>query len=125
MRVDRKPAPRAPGQLDRRRGARGNTVAGARRMVSSEQWHMARGWAVVAFGLACSVTAVSAQDGRWERLTAAGVQAFEQGNYDEAARQLQAALPLADVGSLVPSLMNLAAVYYAQGHYIDAASLYQ
>ena len=29
------------------------------------------------------------------------------------------------VGSLVPSLMNLAAVYYAQGQYTDAARLYQ
>jgi tetratricopeptide (TPR) repeat protein len=75
--------------------------------------------------LVCSVTAVLAQDGRWERVTAAGVQAFEQGDYAEAARQFQAALPLADVGSLVPSLMNLAAVYYAQDQYTDAARLYQ
>ena len=29
------------------------------------------------------------------------------------------------VESLVPSLMNLAAVYYAQGQYTDAARLYQ
>ena len=94
-------------------------------MVSSERWHTARRWAVVAFWLVCSVTAVSAQDGRWERVTAAGVQAFEQGDYAEAARQFQAALPLADAGSLAPSLMNLAAVYYAQEQYIDAARLYQ
>jgi tetratricopeptide (TPR) repeat protein len=40
-------------------------------------------------------------------------------------RQFQAALPLADAGSLVLSLMNLAAVYYAQGQYTDAAPLYQ
>jgi tetratricopeptide (TPR) repeat protein len=79
----------------------------------------------VAFWLVCSLTDVSAQDGRWERVTAAGVQAFEQGDYAEAARQFQAALPLADAGSLSPSLMNLAAVYYAQGQYIDAARLYQ
>src|SRR5262245_3843341 len=58
-------------------------------------------------------------------MTAAGVQAFEQGDYAEAARQFQAALPLADAGSLAPSLMNLAAVYYAQGQYTDAARLYQ
>ena len=44
---------------------------------------------------------------------AAGVQAFEQGDYAAAVRQFQAALPLADAVSLVPSLMNLAAVYYA------------
>jgi len=53
------------------------------------------------------------------------VQAFEQGDYAEAAQQFQAALPLADVGSLVPSLMNLAAVYYVQEQYTDAARLYQ
>jgi hypothetical protein len=47
-------------------------------------------------------------------MTAVGVQAFEQGDYTAAVRQFQAALPLADVGSLVPSLMNLAAVSYAQ-----------
>ena len=58
-------------------------------------------------------------------MTAAGVQAFEQGDYAAAVRQFQAALPLADAGSLVPSLMNLAAVYYAQEQYPDAARLYQ
>jgi hypothetical protein len=57
-------------------------------------------------------------------MTLAGVQAFEQGAYAEAARQFQAALPLADVGSLAPSLMNLAAVYYTEGHYTEAAALY-
>jgi len=46
-------------------------------MVSSERWHTARQWAIVACWLVCSVTDVSAQGGRWERLTAAGVQAFE------------------------------------------------
>src|SRR5262245_60957877 len=94
-------------------------------MARSERWHIARRWAGVAFSLVCSVTAVSAQDGRWERVTAAGVQAFEQGDYAEAARQFQAALPLADAGSLAPSLMNIAAVYYAQGQYTEAARLYQ
>ncbi len=73
-------------------------------------------------------------------MTAAGVQAFAQGDYAEAARQFQVALPLADAGSLSTSLMNLAAVYqksaedhgrqpvgiyYAQGQYTDAAPLYQ
>jgi tetratricopeptide (TPR) repeat protein len=94
-------------------------------MVSIARWPTARRWAVVACWLVCSLTDVSAQDGRWERVTAAGVQAFEQGDYAEAARQFQAALPLADAGSLSPSLMNLAAVYDAQGQYIDAARLYQ
>jgi tetratricopeptide (TPR) repeat protein len=94
-------------------------------MASSERWHTARRWAGLACCLVCSVTAVSAQEGRWERVTAAGVQAFEQGDYASAVRQFQAALPLADAGSLAPSLMNLAAVSYAQGQYTDAARLYQ
>ena len=71
--------------------------------------------------LMCSITAVSAQDGRWERVTAAGVQAFAQGDYAEAARHFQAALPLADAGSLSTSLMHIAAVYEAQGQYPAAA----
>jgi hypothetical protein len=78
-------------------------------MASSERWHTARRWAGLACCLVCSVTAVSAQEGRWERVTAAGVQAFEQGDYASAVRQFQAALPLADAGSLAPSLMNVAA----------------
>jgi hypothetical protein len=56
-------------------------------MVSIARWQTARRWAVVAFWLVCSLTDASAQDGRWERVTAAGVQAFEQGDYAEAARQ--------------------------------------
>jgi tetratricopeptide (TPR) repeat protein len=75
--------------------------------------------------LVCSVTVVSAQEGRWERVTVTGIQALEAGDYAEAVRQFQAALPLADVGSLPTSLMNLAAVYYALGQYTDAAPLYQ
>jgi tetratricopeptide (TPR) repeat protein len=125
MGVDRKRTPQAPGKRDPRRWARGNTVAEARRMVGIERWHTARRWAVVAFWLVCSVTDVSAQDGRWDRITAAGVNAFEQGDYAEAALQFQVALPLADAGRLPLSLMNLAAVYYAQGQYTDAAPLYQ
>jgi thiosulfate reductase cytochrome b subunit len=80
-------------------------------MAHSERWHTAWQWVVVAFWLVYSVTDVSAQDRRWERMTLAGVQAFEQSDYVEAARQFHAALPLADVGSLASSLMNLAAVY--------------
>src|SRR6266571_6382525 len=94
-------------------------------MTSIERWHTSWRWAVAVGWLVCSVMDVSAQDGRWERVTAAGVQAFAQGDYAEAVRQFQAALPLADAGSLSTSLMNLAAVYYAQGQYTDAASLYQ
>ena len=46
-------------------------------MARSERWPLAWRWVVVAFWLACSVTGVSAQDGRWERMTVAGVRAFE------------------------------------------------
>ncbi len=94
-------------------------------MTSIERWHTSWRWAVAVGWLVCSVTNVSAQDRRWERLTAMGVQAVAQGDYAEAVRQFQAALPLADAGSLVPSLMNLAAVYEAQGQYTEAAPFYQ
>jgi tetratricopeptide (TPR) repeat protein len=94
-------------------------------MTSIERWHTSWRWAVAVGWLVCSVTNVSAQDGRWERLTAMGVQAFAQGDYAEAVRQFQAALPLAEVGSLAPSFMNLATVYEAQGQYTDAALLYR
>src|SRR6266567_2150251 len=94
-------------------------------MAHSERWHTAWRWAGIAGWLVCSITGVAAQEGRWERVTAVGVQAFEQGDYAAAVRPFQAALPLADAGSLAPSLMNLAAVYYAQGQYTAAAPLYQ
>jgi tetratricopeptide (TPR) repeat protein len=82
-------------------------------------------WAVVMGWLVCSVTAVAAQEGRWERVTALGVQAAALGDYPEAARQFQAALPLADAGRLAPSVMQLAAVYEAQERYPEAARLYR
>jgi len=93
-------------------------------MSSMARWHTAGLWVLAALWLVGSGTAVTAQDGRWERLTAAGVQALAQGDYAEAARQFQAALPVADAGHLPTSLMHLAAVYDAQGQYADAASLY-
>lgn len=94
-------------------------------MAHITRWYTASHWALAACWLLGSITDVSAQEGRWERVTAAGVQAFAQGDYTKAARQFQVALPLADAGSLSTSLMNLAAVYYAQRHYTDAAPLYQ
>ena len=99
-------------------------------MTSITRWHTAWRWAFAACWRAGSVTDLSAQDGRWERVTAAGVQAFAQGDYAEAARQFQAALPLAeerrpDAERLATSLMHLAAVFDAQGQHTDAAPLYQ
>ncbi len=57
---------------------------------------------------------------RWETATQAGVKAFEQGHYAEAAAQCQAALALAeafppDDPRVSTSLMNLAIVYDTQG----------
>ena len=117
-RVDSKRLPRAPA----RRARAGKREA--RRWQEHDRWHAARHWAGIVCWVVCSVTAVSAQEERWARVTAAGVQAFAQGDYAAAVWQFQAALPLADTGSLVPSLMNLAAVYYAQEQYTDAARLY-
>ena len=91
----------------------------------SARGHTAWRWAVVVGWLVGSLTAVAAQEGRWERLTALGAQAFAQGDYAEAARQFQAALPLADAGSLAPSFLSLAAVYEAQGQYPEAALPYR
>ena len=94
-------------------------------MTSITRWHTYGRWALAVVGLVGSITAVAAQDGRWERVTAAGAQAFAQGDYAEAARLFRAALPLADAGSLAPSLMNVAAVAEAQGDYTEAGRLYQ
>jgi Tfp pilus assembly protein PilF len=73
---------------------------------------------------------VYAQDLHWERLTKAGLQAFEQGDYDEAAWQFEAALVIA--GTFAPDdprvargLMNLAIVYNAQGQDTQAERFYQ
>jgi hypothetical protein len=44
-------------------------------MARSKRWHTAQQWAGIVCWLVCSITAVSAQDGCWKRVTAAGVQA--------------------------------------------------
>jgi tetratricopeptide (TPR) repeat protein len=87
-------------------------------------------WAVAVLCLILSVTGVDAQNTRWETVTTAGVQAFDQGHYDTAAQQFQAALAIAetltqDDPRLPTSLMNLATVYQAQGQYADAERFYQ
>ena len=94
-------------------------------MTRITRWHPYAWWALAVVGLVSSITAVAAQEGRWERVTAAGAQAFAQGDYAEAARLFRAALPLADAGSLAPSLMNVAAVAEAQGDYAEAARLFR
>jgi len=99
-------------------------------MARITRWYTAWHWAFAVCWLLGSVTAVSAQDGQWERVTAVGAQALARGDYAEAARQFQAALPLAsgrrpDNERLATSLLHLAAVYTAQGQHTDAAPLYQ
>ena len=87
-------------------------------------------WAVVTLWLICSLTGVSAQDVSWERATTAGLKAFEQRHYTEAARHFQTALAIVetvqpDDPRLANSLMRLAVVYHTQGRYAEAEPLYQ
>ena len=87
-------------------------------------------WIVITLCLLGSVAGVAAQEELWVRATTAGGQAFQQGHYAEAAQQFQAALVLTeafkpDDPRRVSSLMNLAAVYQAQGEYPLAEPLYQ
>jgi tetratricopeptide (TPR) repeat protein len=88
------------------------------------------GWAVAVLWLLLSVASVYAQDLRWETATNAGVKAFEQGYYAEAAQHFKVALLIAedcmpDDPRLSTSLVNLAIAYYTQEQYAQAAPLYQ
>jgi hypothetical protein len=80
--------------------------------------------------LMCSVIGVSAQNGSWERATTAGLKAFEQKDYTEAAHQFQTALAIVETiqpadPRLPNSLMRLAVVYHTQGRFVEAEPLYQ
>jgi hypothetical protein len=73
---------------------------------------------------------VYAQDLHWDRVTTLGLQAFDQGDYDEAAQQFEAAFVIA--GTFAPhdprvarGLLNLAIVYHAQGRDTQAERFYQ
>jgi hypothetical protein len=50
-------------------------------MARIARWHTSWRWAVAVGWLVCHLTAVSAQDGRWEHRTARGAQAFAQGDF--------------------------------------------
>ena len=72
----------------------------------------------------------SVQGGLWETYMAAGVKAYQQGNYPEAEKQLGAALKEAEGFGpqdprLATSLNNLAELYRAQGRYAEAEPLHQ
>ena len=99
-------------------------------MASSKRCDTPWCWAIAVLWLMGSVIDVYAQDVRWERVTSAGLQAFEQGDYDEAARQFQTALAMAeafgpDDPRVSRGLMNLAIVYHTQGQYTQAEQFYQ
>ena len=70
------------------------------------------------------------QGAKWESYITAAQQAYQQAEYAEAEKQLEAALKeteafgLDDV-RLATSLNNLAALYHAQGKYAEAEPLYQ
>ncbi len=72
----------------------------------------------------------SAQGGQWNTLNAAGVKAYQQGNYPEAEKQLGATLKEAEGFGprdprLATSLFGLASVYHTQGRYAEAEPLYK
>jgi tetratricopeptide (TPR) repeat protein len=71
-----------------------------------------------------------ARDTTWTKASDAGRQAFELGNYSEAAEHYEVALQEANrFGArdprLVTTLQNLGLVYEMMGRYPDAESLYQ
>ncbi len=72
----------------------------------------------------------AAQGDLWQRYMAAGVAAFQQGNYPEAEKQFAAAFKSAegfgpqDLRSAT-SLNNLAAFYHVQRRYAEAGPLYR
>ena len=70
------------------------------------------------------------QGAKWESYITAAQQAYQQAEYAEAEKQLEAALKEAeafgpDAVRLATSLNNLAALYHAQGKYAEAEPLYQ
>ncbi len=80
--------------------------------------------------LAIAVPAAFAQDTKWEKANAAGMEAYQQGRYAEAEKRWLAALEEAenfgpDDQRLATSLNNLALLYQAQGKYAEAEPLYQ
>ena len=81
-------------------------------------------------GIALWLMYAPKQGAKWESYITAAQQAYQQAEYAEAEKQLEAALKgteafgLDDV-RLATSLNNLAALYHAQGKYAEAEPLYQ
>lgn len=87
-------------------------------------------WVVAVLWLMLGAARMYAEDVSWDRATTAGLKAYEQGQYAEAARQFQVALAIAETlqpdDPRVPtSLLRLATIYHIQGQYAQAESLYQ
>jgi tetratricopeptide (TPR) repeat protein len=100
------------------------------RVTRFNRWGNSLPGAVAVLWLMLGVAGIYAEDVSWDRATTAGLKAYDQGQYAEAARQFQAALAIAETlkpdDPRVPtSLIRLATVYHIQGQYAQAASLYQ
>ena len=72
----------------------------------------------------------NAQDTKWEKSTAAGMEAYQQGRYTEAEKLLLVALSEAEKFGpndprVAKSLKKLGDVYHAQHRYSEAAQLYE
>ncbi len=72
----------------------------------------------------------SAQGGQWNTLNAAGIEAYQQGNYPEAEKQLAAAVKEAERFGpqdprLATSINNLAGLHLVQGKYAEAEPLFK
>ncbi len=89
-------------------------------------------WLLV--GLLClglwPMVAASAQETRWDSLMADAAKAYQQADYSEAEKLLLAALKEAEKFGeqdprLAANLNNLAALYNAQGRYVQAEPLFQ
>ena len=79
--------------------------------------------------ISCVMTVMAAET-RWQQYQNAGTEAYQQGDYSEAVRQIQLALKEAeDFGEEDPrfaiSLNNLAELYRAQGRYAEAEPIYK
>ncbi len=81
-------------------------------------------------GIALWIMYAPNQGAKWESYITAGQQAYQQADYAEAEKQLEAALKEAEAFGpddvrLATSLNNLAQLYHAQARYAEAEPLYK